>query len=63
MIQANQEFRNLKHLLYVLNIDCEYKGGYQKQLRLNKAQKQLAELGLQAVRVDNSQKLVIKAID
>ena len=51
MIQANQEFRNLKHLLYVLNIDCEYKGGYQKQLRLNKAQKQLAELGLQAVRV------------
>ena len=59
MIKANQEFRNLKHL----NIDCEYKGGYQKQLRLNKAQKQLAELGLQAVRVDSSQKLMIKAID
>ena len=57
-ITEGMEFKNLKHLLMVLNLPS-YRGGFQKTLRFNKANKILAKMGLTIQKVEHSHRLKI----
>ena len=62
-ITEGMEFKNLKHLLMVLNLP-DYQGGFQKSLRFNKANKILARMGLKIQKVEqHSHKLKIVKLE
>ena len=61
-IKAGMTFKNLKHLLVVLNLP-DYKGGFQKSLRFNKANKMLREMGLKIKTIEGSHRLEIVELD
>lgn len=61
-IKPGTTFKNLKHLLVVLNLP-DYQGGFQKSLRFNKANKILREMGLKIKTIEGSHRLEIVELD
>lgn len=64
MIEVGKEYKNVNEIINVFNLDPlgNAKGGYQRQLRVNQANRILSECGLILVKIKGSQRYEVKEI-